>query len=56
MSHIRYHGVLLWNHVTVDGLSVVTYFWYIQCSRFKKVYTWFSICTVCSPYLVVLHA
>ena len=26
MSHIRYHGVLLWNDVTIDWLSVGTWF------------------------------
>ena len=26
MSHIRYHGVLLWNDVAVDGLIVGTRF------------------------------
>ena len=26
MSHIRYHGVLLWNDVAIDGLIVGTKF------------------------------
>ena len=26
LSHIRYHGVLLWNDVTIDWLSVGTWF------------------------------
>ena len=32
MSHIRYHGVLLWNEIAVDWLSVAM--WFGTCSCF----------------------
>ena len=60
MSHIRYHGVLLWNGVAGDWLSVGTWFG-ICCAPGAKmqarglVYplfvartTWFGVSTVCS--------
>ena len=30
LSHIRYHGVLLWNEIAVDWLSVAM--WFGECS------------------------
>ena len=54
LSHIRYHGVLLWNEiaVVVECGHVV---WYIQLSWRENVDTWFSTSMVCGKNQVVSY-
>ena len=60
MNHIRYHGVLLWNEVTVDWLILSKWFgtfsaldWRMRArgllsSLFVAQTTWFGIPDVCN--------
>ena len=60
MSHIRYHGVLLWNEIAVDWLSVAMCFGAYSCLSggmrarglvrplFVAKTTWFGIPDFCN--------
>ena len=60
LSHIRYHGFLLWNEIAVDWLSVAMWFGTCSClgagmrtrglvrPLFMTKTTWFGIPNFCS--------
>ena len=60
LSHIKYHGVLLWNKIAVDWLSAAKYFGTYSClgvrmqtlglvhPLFLSKTTWFGIPHFCS--------
>ena len=60
LSHIRYHGVLLWNEIAVDWLSVAMWFGacsclgagmrtrVLVCQLFVAKTTWFGTPNFCN--------
>ena len=54
LSHIRYHGFLLWNEIAVDWLSVAMWFGTCSCLG-GNADTWFSTSTVYDENHVVWY-
>ena len=55
LSHIRYHGVLLWNEIAVDWLSMAMWFGKYHWSWRGNVDTWFSTSSICGENHVVWY-